>query len=1513
MKSFLFNLIFITSSLLHGQVPFITTWKTDNPGASCNTCIHIPAHPNSNYDVDWNNDGVYDDFGVTGPITHNYLVPGIYTVAIKGTFPQIHFNGTGDNQKIISINQWGDIQWSTMVRAFEGCSNLVGLASDAPDLSNVTNMYRMFFNCVNFNQDLNNWNMSNITRTEQMFFGCTSFNGNISSWDLSSVTIMSNMFFNCINFNQDISNWTISSCTDMHQMFWNNNSFNQDLSNWDVSSVTDIRAMFAGCDIFNSDLSNWNVSNVTNMEGVFFDCVNFNNNISTWNVSNVTNMSLMFAGASNFDQDLSWWNVGNVLNFNDFLDNSGLSLLNYDKLLIEWSILPNIQSNLNFGAEGLAYCNGNAARNNLITNKGWNFTGDNLNCLINCIHPDYNALMDLYYSTNGAYWFNNTGWEDGSQGLNCNPCSWYGVTCNGSNRVIKLELFNNGLTGIIPPAIGDITFLDLLYLYSNQIVGQLPVEIGQLSNLVNLSINSTLLSGPIPSTIGNLDNLLFLSLSNNNLSGTLPIELGDMDNLLSLSIWDNQFTGNIPPQIGELNTLLHLSMSNNQFSGNIPSSIGNLTNLDYLRLDNNLLTGSIPPELGNLTHVTQFWLANNQLSGNIPSELGNLTTVIEFQLQNNLLSGCIPIDLQSICPNVQFGNINGNSGLSSQSWTNFCANGEGSCIDNCMDFDGINDELHRSGLSTNGNFTVMAWFKADVVSNGGAEDRIFSFGPTTRLEIGIDHTTGNLWVHDAQYGNYNTINFVRDGNWHHVAFTRNGTQRNIFLDGALVGTYTASTANYTPNFRVGNWTGGGTAALFKGQIDEVAFWNYPMTSSDIQSIACNITGVESGLIAFYDFNLGVSGADNTFINSIPDLSGNGNDLTINNIAMNGAGSNLLISGAGINSACATCFVLPTQGVISGAQTICLSGNPTAINNTTSGTVSGGAAISYRWESSVSPFSTWNTIGGATGLTYDPPSGITETTHYRRVTIGTLNSTSCESSSTNVVIVTVQNTPTPGAISGDQTICSGADPAQIDNATVGGVSGVATLSYRWESSISPFSTWNTINGANAETYDPPAGLAETTHYRRITVGTLNTVSCESAPSNVVIVNVQNALPVALCNTNLTYNLLPSEGTITVNVLQINDGSYATCGNIASISFHPTNLVTSLTYNCTQLGVKNEVLYVTDDNGMQSSCTTTFTVDVNDPSFQALREFYNATGGPGWTNTIANDRPWFQDCDPCGLIDGIPWFGLTCNIYSTLDNILIKQFFVNNNNLNGTLPDVFNAFDVIEWFLVNNNPNLTGAIPSSFCSMTTLIIINLSNTGIGMDAPSPTFPTNCFANFDELGQLNAWHNTMGHFSGPLPEINPDAPINTLLFNNNNFSGSIPESYGQINLPSAGIFRFHNNPLITGCYPLSMNNHCHLSEFTNANISNNTGLPPWSDFCATQSNACCQEVGDLIINWSPIVSGSYSATGNVQIIHPNPVIAPNAAVIFAHGVGSSVTMPNSLNTQVGNNIQIQLNGCN
>lgn len=179
-----------------GTIPFVTTWKTDNPGTSDGRSISIPTAPNEiyNYTVDWGDGTAPTDH--TGDATHTYATPGTYTVSITGLFPRI-YNGAqppNDSEKLVSIEQWGNNVWTSMNGAFSSCANLVGNFIDAPDLSSVTDMSSMFANCTLFNSNIGNWDVSNITSMSATFANASSFDQNLGNWTIENVTDFENMF-----------------------------------------------------------------------------------------------------------------------------------------------------------------------------------------------------------------------------------------------------------------------------------------------------------------------------------------------------------------------------------------------------------------------------------------------------------------------------------------------------------------------------------------------------------------------------------------------------------------------------------------------------------------------------------------------------------------------------------------------------------------------------------------------------------------------------------------------------------------------------------------------------------------------------------------------------------------------------------------------------------------------------------------------------------------------------------------------------------------------------------------------------------------------------------------------------------------------------------------------------------------------------------------------------------------------------------------------------------------------
>ena len=248
---------------------FITTWKTDNSGVLDDNRISLGVSSSKGYDymIDWG-DGQVDN-GVEGSTTHKYDSAGTYTVEISGAFPQLFFDSASayNNQKLLSVEQWGDIEWQSMQRAFYNCTNLVVNATDVPDLSRVTDMSLMFKNAHAFNSDISGWDVSSVTKMGWMFNNARAFNQNIGRWDVSAVTEMDWMFSEAHAFNQDISGWDVSAVTKMNWMFCGAEAFNQDIGRWDVGLVKDITYMFRrACAFSHYDalLVGWSTRNLQN-------------------------------------------------------------------------------------------------------------------------------------------------------------------------------------------------------------------------------------------------------------------------------------------------------------------------------------------------------------------------------------------------------------------------------------------------------------------------------------------------------------------------------------------------------------------------------------------------------------------------------------------------------------------------------------------------------------------------------------------------------------------------------------------------------------------------------------------------------------------------------------------------------------------------------------------------------------------------------------------------------------------------------------------------------------------------------------------------------------------------------------------------------------------------------------------------------------------------------------------------------------------------------------------------
>ena len=119
---------------------------------------------------------------------------------------------------------------------------------------------------------------------------------------------------------------------------------------------------------------------------------------------------------------------------------------------------------------------------------------------------------------------------------------------------------------------------------------------------------------------------------------------------------------------------------------------------------------------------------------------------------------------------------------------------------------------------------------------------------------------------------------VNDGEWHHIAFTRNGnayTGLHIYTDGSLAdgaGGANGVLSSQSNAYNVNIGADSTPAYYFTGLIDEVRLWNDVRTAQEISdNYDKELVGNEAGLVAYYKLN-----------NSAFDETVNDNDLTLVN-------------------------------------------------------------------------------------------------------------------------------------------------------------------------------------------------------------------------------------------------------------------------------------------------------------------------------------------------------------------------------------------------------------------------------------------------------------------------------------------------------------------------------------------------------------------------------------------------------------------------------------------------------
>ena len=89
------------------------------------------------------------------------------------------------------------------------------------DTSDITDMYALFIDKEDFNEDISRWNVSNVVDMDYTFTSATSFNGDLSSWEVGQVESMGFMFSRATSFTHQLGGAWSTSTASKDEMFCN--------------------------------------------------------------------------------------------------------------------------------------------------------------------------------------------------------------------------------------------------------------------------------------------------------------------------------------------------------------------------------------------------------------------------------------------------------------------------------------------------------------------------------------------------------------------------------------------------------------------------------------------------------------------------------------------------------------------------------------------------------------------------------------------------------------------------------------------------------------------------------------------------------------------------------------------------------------------------------------------------------------------------------------------------------------------------------------------------------------------------------------------------------------------------------------------------------------------------------------------------------------------------------------------------------------------------------------------
>jgi|GEM_PF-1383089 len=476
-------------------------------------------------------------------------------------------------------------------------------------------------------------------------------------------------------------------------------------------------------------------------------------------------------------------------------------------------------------------------------------------------------------------------------------------------------------------------------------------------------------------------------------------------------------------------------------------------------------------------------------------------------------------------------NINNNS--CSSSLQDFAIQGNGIAMPaSALDFDGVNDYVsipHNALLKPTSQITIEAWVNPrDIHTNtyyeiyrkeDGNGRHLFSFqehGTILSFGLGVGTTYVELDVpiNKADYENQ----------WVHVAATYDGKTKRVYRNGVLIGSINTTgpiISTGTSPVLIGQ--NQAQPEYFNGKIDEVRLWGRALCQTEIQqTMNCELTIPQNGLIAYYKFNQGFASIPNPSVITLLDASGNNLNGTLINFSLASSTSNWVTPGGVVTgvSCLPAQFALLTPAVVissSPINPICLGTNVTF----TATPSNGGTAPTYIWKKNTI------TISGATSATYSTNT----LANNDEITCVMTSSEPCVTTptATSNTLQMVVNAPTTPIFTPVTPVCQNTTAPTLPTTSTNGITGT------WSPTVSTATV-----GTATYTFTPAIGECGTSTTLQITV------NAPTAPTFA---------PIAAVCQNATAPVLPTTSTNGITGTWSPAVSTASVG-IATYTFTPT---------------------------------------------------------------------------------------------------------------------------------------------------------------------------------------------------------------------------------------------------------------------------------------------------------------------------------------------------------------------